>query len=87
MTTFMMSLKDYKEHFKSNTEEEDEGECIFLRIESVENKEDRDWEFSINWTNENNDENGCLNRINTSSIFALKSCSWQFEDEDDDEDC
>ena len=86
MTTFIMSLKDYKEYFKSNTEEEDEDDAIFLRIESVKNKKDREYEYSIKWNNENNDENGYINSINTSSIFSLNSCSWIYEDDEDDEE-
>tara|TARA_B110000046_G_scaffold103848_1_gene111361 strand:- start:193 stop:441 length:249 start_codon:yes stop_codon:yes gene_type:complete len=81
-----MSLKDYKEYFKSNTEEEDEDDAIFLRIESVKNKKDREYEYSIKWNNENNDENGYINSINTSSIFSLNSCSWIYEDDEYDED-
>ena len=91
MTTYILSLEDYKEYFKKNTKyKKDFQDWITLEIEPIDNKDDKEWEYSIKWTNWDNDEYGYIYNINTSSIFSLKSCSWiDYTNylESDDEKC
>tara|TARA_R110000744_G_scaffold37086_2_gene85269 strand:+ start:406 stop:711 length:306 start_codon:yes stop_codon:yes gene_type:complete len=86
MVQYILELKDYKEYFCENTEIKDEEECIFLTIEPIDNKDDEEWEYSINWFNQDNDEKGTIKGINTSSYFSLNSCSWVDYDEEEEEE-
>lgn len=81
-----MELKDYKNYFCENTEIIDDEECIFLTIEPIENKDDEEWEYSIDWFNQMNDEKGTIKGINTSSCFSLCSCSWIDYDAEEEEE-
>ena len=78
-----MDLKDYKDFFYEDTEITEEEDFIILEVKALENQEDKEWEFSIQWSCNENDEKGEIKGINTSSIWALKSLSWI--DEYDDE--
>lgn len=78
---FLMDLADYKRYFKEYTEYPNNYDhCIILCIEPIDNPNDKDYEYSIRWENMDNEENGIIKGINTSSIFALKSCNWYNED-------
>ncbi len=86
MVQYILELKDYKNYFYEKTEITDEEECIFLTIEPIENDDDEEWEYSINWFNQMNDEKGTIKGINTSSPFSLCSCSWIDYDAEDEEE-
>ena len=84
MTRYIMNYNDYVEFFKEDTKViEDEEEIICLEIKAVDNAKDQAWEFSIEWWNTDNDETGVILGINTSSIWALKSCYWMDDEETD----
>ena len=80
MVQFIMNLDSYKRFFKKDTTVKDKEAVVYLNVEGIENKDDKEWNFSIKWTNEENEENGKIYGINTSSIFAFNSCSWMVED-------
>lgn len=81
-----MDLKDYKEYFCKNTEITYEDECIYLTIEPIDNKDDKEWEYSIDWFNQGNDDKGTIKGINTSSLFSFNSCSWVDYDTEEEEE-
>ena len=80
MITFSMDIKDYKEYFKGNTKMNEDDEFVYLTIRRIKDKNNKEWEYSIKWSNDNNDEKGIIRSINTSSAFAVKSCDWNLED-------
>jgi len=77
-----MTYSDYINFFCKNTtiDKEYKEEPIMLNVEGIDNENDRDWEYSIKWTNLDNDEKGFIYGINSSSIFALNSCYWSYDD-------
>ena len=80
MLQYVMTFQDYTEYFKNNTKlEKDEEDIIILNIEKIKNKNDEAWEYSIKWECDDEEEYGKITGINTSSIFALKSCEWEDE--------
>ena len=81
MSLLFMSLEDYKEFFCKNTVIE-EADYIKLEIEGIENKNDKEYEYSIKWKNIYNEENGIKYAINTSSIFSFNMCNWETREED-----
>lgn len=90
MTIFFMSFEDYKEFFNEKTKIDD---CDFveLEVEGIENKQDKECEYSIKWKinsvdgNFDYNEKGKITKINTSSIFSLKSCYWDTYEDDEEE--
>ncbi len=82
-----MNLTDYRHHFQEKTIiKEDSYDFIELSVRGIENKEDKPWEFSIEWKNNEVDEGGFIYKINTSSVFAFNSCSWCIDDESEPSD-
>ena len=79
MITFLMNIKDYKEYFKENTKMNEEDEDVYLTIRTIKDKNNKELEYSIKWSNNDNDEKGIIRGINTSSVFALMSCNWEIE--------
>ncbi len=76
-----MEYNDYKEYFFENAKEIEDDEYIKLEVIPISNKQDKKTEFSIRWKNINNtSEQGKIRNINTSSIWALMSCSWAVEE-------
>jgi len=81
MTIYRMEYNDYKEYFFENAKEIEDDEYIKLEVIPISNKQDKKTEFSIRWKNINNtSEQGKIRNINTSSIWALMSCSWAVEE-------
>jgi len=86
MTIYRMEYNHYKEYFFENAKEIEDDEYIELEVESINNKQDKETEFSIKWKNINNTkEKGEIRNINTSSIWALMSCSWAVEESEESE--
>ena len=84
---YVMNLSDYKHHFKEDTElREETYDFVELSVRGIENKEDKPYEFSIEWKNNEVDEGGFIYKINTSSVFAFNSCSWCIDDESEPSD-
>lgn len=80
MTKYIMDLKSYKEFFNSKTKIK-KADFIMLHIKPLINENDCAWEYSIEWEEMETEERGKIRGINTSSIFALNSCSWEVDDE------
>lgn len=81
-----MEYNDYKEYFLENAKEIEDDEYIELEVVGIDNKKDKNTEFSIKWKNINNTkEKGEIRNINTSSKWALMSCSWMVEDSEESE--
>ena len=81
-----MTYEQYKEYFFENAEEVDEEEFIELEVKGIDNEKDKETEFSIKWHNLHNpSEKGEIRNINTSSIWALMSCSWVIEEDSEEE--
>ena len=79
---YVMNLADYRQHFKEDTILREESyDFVELSVRGIENKEDKLTEYSVEWKNNEVEEGGFIYRINTSSVFALKSCSWELDDE------
>jgi len=84
--TYAMSASDYKEYFNKDYGDDLE-DFITLEVECIDEPTDGVAEYSIKWKNNDNDENGIINAINTSSPMALMTCGWRCdEEEEDDED-
>lgn len=79
LSEYCVSLKDYKEYWDEDYEydEELEDEFMFLSVKGFDNPRDAKCEYSIMW---DGDESGKRTGINSSSVFALMSCStWECE--------
>ena len=86
LITYAMSASDYKEYFNKDCDDDDD-DFVTLEVECVDEPTDGVAEYSIKWKNNDNDENGIINGINTSSRMALMTCGWRCdEEEEDDED-
>ena len=89
MTIYALTYQDYKEYFNELTEyNENDEDFIDVEVKAIENKEDIEYEFSIEWNTINlpKNENGKIYGINTSSAWALMSCGWyEYEDETDED--
>ncbi len=76
-----MEFEDYLEFFNPITKiKKEDIDYITVQVKSIENKEDKEWEFSIEWEEWESQEKGIIKGINSSSIWALKSCSWYDEE-------
>ena len=83
MTIYCVSIEDYKEFFNEKTKiNEREYEYVIVNVEGIFNASDTKTEFSVKWFCDDHDESGIITNINTSSIWALKSCSWADLEED-----
>jgi len=79
---YVMNLTDYRHHFKEDTIlKEETYDFVELSVRGIENKEDKPTEYSVEWYNNEVEEGGFIYNINTSSVFALKSCYWEIDDE------
>ena len=88
MSHYCMTQKDYKQFFNENYDieeiDEEKQEPMYVYVEDIKNKDDGVCEFSIKWMNsECISENGVINHINTSSVFALMRCNWHDIEDDD----
>ena len=84
MDSYIVTEKDYKRFFNEKFEIKNEQDAIVLNVEDIKNKDDGVCEFSIKWTNaEDEEEHGIINHINTSSVFALMMCNWYEDCESD----
>ena len=83
MTKYLISVQDYKEFFNKKfiIKKEYEDEFFDLEIIGIKNKNDEPYEYSIKWINDELEEEGYIYNINTSSVFALKSCYWEVDEE------
>ncbi len=84
-TTYAMSASDYKEYFNKDYEHFDDDDFVTLEVECVDEPTDGVAEYSIKWKNNDNDENGIINGINTSSPMALMTCGWRCDDSSESE--
>ena len=82
MTEYIMNYSEYIKFFCMDTtiDKEYKEDHIMLNIEGIDNENDTICEYSIKWTNLDNDETGFIYGINTSSIFALNSCYWAYDE-------
>ena len=88
MIRYCVSYTHYKDFFNEEFIIEDgyEDEFFYLDIICLENKEDREWEYSLKWINYEMEEVGFKYGINTSSIFSLYSCDWGIDEEEDEDE-
>tara|TARA_R110000823_G_scaffold191906_5_gene323552 strand:+ start:1482 stop:1745 length:264 start_codon:yes stop_codon:yes gene_type:complete len=79
--TYAMSVSDYKKYFNKDSKGyDDDDDFLTLEVECIDEPTDRVAEYSIKWINNDNDENGIINGINTSSQMALMSCDWRCDE-------
>ena len=72
LSEYCVSLKDYKEWWDKDYDEEYKDEFMYLYVKVFKSPRDAEWQYSIMW---DGDESGKITEINTSSPFALMSCN------------
>jgi len=82
MTQYVMPYEDYIQFFNKDTKlKKDKCDIVILNIEGMENKKDKEYEYSIKWCCDHCDESGEIKGINTSSVFSMKTNYWSVEDQ------
>lgn len=84
---YLMTFQDYQHFFKEDTElTKKDTVSVELQVRGIENKNDKETEYSVEWENLETNEGGFIYKINTSSVFAFNSCSWYDCDENEHSD-
>lgn len=87
MTTYYLSVKDYKDYFYEDTLiNEKDYDFVMVKVKGIDNEEDRACEYSVSWICLDSNEEGKIYGINTSSYWSLASCYWACDESDDESD-